>query len=120
MSAADKEAPMGVASLARSFVQSMAPLCSGGDLGDQLASLQSCVAILDRSSETLLQQPYNSGAAFNMISVATGSLVSVVSNSTNNSSNANTFGNIQNVQQILNITTAVALHSTRAGTGGMR
>jgi hypothetical protein len=104
------EAPFGVASLARSFVQSIAPLCSGGDLGQQPSSLLSCVDILSRSSKTLLQQPYSSVSSSGMISVATGALVSIVSNATNISTSTKS---VQTIQEVLNITSAVVFHAVK-------
>ena len=105
-----KEAPLGVASLARSYVQTIAPLCSGGDLGQEGSSLQSCVDILKSSSTTLLQQPFQSSVSSGIIGVSTGAIVSMLSNFSNSSTN-----NLRNVriQEMLNLTSAAVFHAVK-------
>jgi len=78
-SAAD-QAPLGVETLSRSYLQTITPLCSGGDLGTFPTSLQMCYSLLSQTSRTLLSKPLSTDASNNIVGTAAGILASFAFN----------------------------------------
>lgn len=117
VNAAADQAPLGVDSLSRSYLQTITSLCSGGDLGQLPSSLMSCVSLLSRTSQTLLAKPVPSGPSTNIVSTAAGILASFSSNRSTTASNTSmaTNANISmlQIQQILNITSDAVFNSAK-------
>jgi hypothetical protein len=114
-SAAD-QAPLAIEALSRTYLQTITPLCSGGDLGTQPSSLSTCVSLLSRTSQTLLVKPVAAEACDNVISTASGILASFANNRTqesNSSGSMNSVDTTYQIQEILNITSNAIVNSAK-------
>jgi len=110
------QAPLGVEVLSRSYLQTITPLCSGGDLGMFPSSLQMCSTLLSQTSQTLLAKPIANAASSNIVGTAAGILASFTSNTTRNSNVSaanNTMTNLIQIQRILNLTSDAVLNSAK-------
>ena len=114
--AAADHAPLGVEALSHSFLQTITPLCSGGDLGNRPSSLDACISLFSRTSQTLLGKPIASDASNNILNTAAGILASFavnVSQSPGISSILNTNDAMLQIQNILNVTMATVCNMAK-------
>ena len=112
-SAAD-QAPLGVDALSRSYLQTITPLCSGGDLGQLPSSLSACASLLLRTSQTLLGKPVASEESANVVTAAAGIMASFAVNSTQFPKTSSTVNDaLLQVQKMLNVTIAAVYNSAK-------
>jgi len=114
--AAADQAPLGVEALSHSFLQTITPLCSAGDLGNRPSSLDACVSLYSRTSQTLLGKPIASDASNNILNTAAGILASFavnVSQTPGISSILNTNDAMLQIQNILNVTMATVYNMAK-------